>query len=445
MTDLLGFRKKFGVVAPSTNTAVQPEYDDMRPRGVTNHFGRIYIPNDPIRNDEDFSRLLANIRRAMFAAIDQVMTCEPDYLILGMSSETFWEGLEGSMRLRERVEAHAGVKVAMGSDASQAALKKLGDIRRISVITPYMPIADEQVRRFFTDCGFEIVRLKGLRCASPVAIAHASERTLRDAILEVNGPDVDAIVQVGTNLIMARLAGIAEFWLDKPVVAINTATYWYALRENGLDAESKASARCCCAIRIAFPCARDPPLIVGISGASGAIYGVRLLEALHEKKIPAHLIVSKSAALTLKEETDVSIDHVRALAQTTYQNTDIGAAISSGSFRTRGMVIAPCSIRTLSDIAYGTTDSLLSRAADVTLKERRRLVLVVREAPLHAGHLRSMLAATESGAVIVPPVPAFYHRPKTIDDIINQTVGRCLDLFDIDVGLVKRWRTESDG
>jgi len=189
---------------------------------------------------------------------------------------------------------------------------------------------------------------------------------------------------------------------------------------------------------------RDPPIIVGISGASGAIYGVRLLEALHDKKIPAYLIVSKSAALTLKEETDVAIDHVRGLAQTTYQNTDIGAAISSGSFRTRGMVIAPCSIRTLSDIAYGTTDSLLSRAADVTLKERRRLVLVVREAPLHAGHLRSMLAATENGAVIVPPVPAFYHRPKTIDDIVNQTVGRCLDLFDIDVGLVKRWRAGDD-
>lgn len=189
----------------------------------------------------------------------------------------------------------------------------------------------------------------------------------------------------------------------------------------------------------------NPPIIVGISGASGAIYGVRLLQALRDKAIPAHLVVSKSATLTLKEETDVSIDHVRGLAQTTYQNADIGAAISSGSFRTRGMVIAPCSIRTLSDIAYGTTDNLLSRAADVTLKERRRLVLVVREAPLHAGHLRSMLAATENGAVIVPPVPAFYHRPKTIDDIVNQTVGRCLDLFDIDVGLVKRWRTESNG
>ncbi len=187
---------------------------------------------------------------------------------------------------------------------------------------------------------------------------------------------------------------------------------------------------------------RTPPIIVGISAASGAVYGVRLLETLHANKIRAHLIVTKSAALTLKEEVGLSIDRVKALAETTYQNTDVGAAISSGSFRTRGMVIAPCSIRTLSDVAYGTTDSLLSRAADVTLKERRRLILVVREAPLHAGHLRSMLAATENGAIIAPPVPAFYHRPQTIDDIVNQTVGRCLDLLDIDVGLVKRWRAE---
>lgn len=185
-----------------------------------------------------------------------------------------------------------------------------------------------------------------------------------------------------------------------------------------------------------------PPIVIGISGASGAIYGVRMLEALAARQIPAHLIISKSAALTLKEEVGLSVEKVRTLAQTTYQNTDLSAAISSGSFRTAGMIIAPCSIRTLSDIAYGTTDSLLSRAADVTLKERRRLVLLVREAPLHAGHLRSMLAATENGAIIVPPVPAFYHRPKTIDDIINQTVGRCLDLFDIDVDLVKRWRSK---
>jgi flavin prenyltransferase len=148
------------------------------------------------------------------------------------------------------------------------------------------------------------------------------------------------------------------------------------------------------------------PLIVGISGASGAVYGVRLLEVL-KGKVPTHLIISKSAALTLRKELDLPVEQVRALAEVHHQNADVGAAISSGSFKTRGMVIAPCSVRTLSDIAYGTTDTLLSRAADVTLKERRRLVLVVREAPLHAGHLRSMLAATENGAIVVPPVPAF--------------------------------------
>jgi maleate isomerase len=234
MTDSLGFRKKFAVIAPSTNTSVQPEFEAMRPRGVTNHFGRIHIPNDPIRNDDDFNQLMQNIRAEMLAAVDRVMTCEPDYLVMGMSSETFWDGLEGSKRLRERVEARAGIKVAMGSDACQAALKRY-NVRRVGVITPYMPVGDEQVRRFFADCGFEIVRLKGLKCASPVAIAHVPERALRDAILEVDGPDVDAVIQVGTNLAMARLAGVAEFWLDKPVLAINTATYWWALRQNGID------------------------------------------------------------------------------------------------------------------------------------------------------------------------------------------------------------------
>ncbi len=186
------------------------------------------------------------------------------------------------------------------------------------------------------------------------------------------------------------------------------------------------------------------PLIVGISGASGAIYGVRMLEVLRKIGVPSHVVISKSAAITLKEEVGISVDDVRQLADVTYPIGDIGAAISSGSFRTRGMVVAPCSIRTVSDIAYGSTDNLITRAADVVLKERRRLVLVVRETPLHTGHLRSMLAATENGAIIMPPVPAFYHRPKTIDDIVNQTVGRCLDLFDIDAGIVKRWRDTPD-
>jgi maleate isomerase len=234
MVDSLGWRMKFGVIAPSTNTVVQPEFDAMRPRGVTNHFWRIHIPNDPLRNDGDFTKLIETVRGELMAAVDRVMTCEPDHLIMGMSSETFWDGLEGSERLRERVEARAGVKVTMGSDASRQALRQYGDVKRIGVVTPYMPVADAQVRHFFADCGFDVIRLKGLRCAGPVLIAHVTEHELREAICEVDGPEVEAIVQVGTNLAMARLAAIAEFWLDKPVLAINTATYWWALRRNGI-------------------------------------------------------------------------------------------------------------------------------------------------------------------------------------------------------------------
>jgi flavin prenyltransferase len=181
-------------------------------------------------------------------------------------------------------------------------------------------------------------------------------------------------------------------------------------------------------------------LIVGISGASGTVYGVRLLEMLREAEIETHLVMSKSAEMTLAYETDLKPKDVRALAAVHYPVSDIGAAISSGSFPTMGMIIAPCSIRTMSEIASGVTSSLLSRAADVVLKERRRLVLAVRETPLHVGHLRSMLTLAEIGAVVAPVVPAFYNRPKTVDDIINHTCGRLLDLFGIDTGIVKRWK-----
>ncbi len=235
MTDSLGWSAKFAVIAPSTNTSVQPEYDDMRPRGVTNHFARVWIPDDPVESDDDFNRLMENIRREMDGAVERVLTCHPDYLIMGMSSETFWGGLETSIELRGRMEKLSGLKVAMGSDACQAALRCYGDIKRIAVITPYWPVGDENVIRFFTDCGFEVVRLKGLRCRSPVLIAHVSEDELTDAIREVDGDDVEAVIQVGTNLAMARLAAAAERMLDKPVLAINTATYWYALRANGID------------------------------------------------------------------------------------------------------------------------------------------------------------------------------------------------------------------
>ncbi|MFL9828929.1 Asp/Glu racemase, partial [Rhodoplanes sp. SY1] len=211
MVDSLGYRKKFGVIAPSTNTSVQPEYDAMRPVGVTNHFSRIDIPDNSVKSDDDFNALIGNIRSAMMDSIDSVMTCSPDYLIMGMSAETFWDGLDGSKALQKRVEERAKVKVAMGSDACQAALRAFGDIKRIAVITPYMPVGDAQVRKFFTDCGFEVVGLKGLKCASPMLIAHVSEKQLRDAMIELNDPSVEAIVQVGTNLAMARIAPWAEF------------------------------------------------------------------------------------------------------------------------------------------------------------------------------------------------------------------------------------------
>jgi maleate isomerase len=235
MVDSLGFRLKLGIIAPSTNTSVQPEMDAMRPYGVTNHFGRLYIPDDPIKNDDDFNKLMDNIRSTMEDAARVVMTCQPQRLVLGMSSETFWDGLEGSHRLIARMqEVAGGVPVTTGAAAVRAALAKYGNIRRIAVITPYMPVGDAQVRRFFEDCGFKIVALKGLKCGSPVQIAHVSEKQLRDALIEVDDSEVEAIVQVGTNLAMARLAAIAEFWIDKPVIAINTAIYWHALRESGV-------------------------------------------------------------------------------------------------------------------------------------------------------------------------------------------------------------------
>ncbi len=184
-------------------------------------------------------------------------------------------------------------------------------------------------------------------------------------------------------------------------------------------------------------------LIVGISGASGAIYGVRLLQVLRDVAgVETHLVMSQAARQTLSLETDLSLRDVQALADVVHDARDIAASISSGSFKTAGMVILPCSIKTLSGIVNSYTDTLVTRAADVVLKERRPLVLCVRETPLHLGHLRLMTQAAELGAVIIPPVPAFYHRPQTLDDVINQTVNRVLDQFDIDLpkDLFTRWQ-----
>lgn len=182
-------------------------------------------------------------------------------------------------------------------------------------------------------------------------------------------------------------------------------------------------------------------LIIGITGASGVIYGIRALELLRElPDVETHLVLSPSAARTIIEETDYTVADVNKLADQLYSYKDIGAAISSGSFKTLGMLIAPCSVKTLSGLANCFDDELIVRAADVCLKERRRVVVMFRETPLHAGHIALMEQVTRNGAIIMPPVPAFYHRPKTLDDIINQSVGRALDLFDIDLQIVKRWK-----
>lgn len=187
-------------------------------------------------------------------------------------------------------------------------------------------------------------------------------------------------------------------------------------------------------------------MIIGITGASGVIYGIRALELLRAAgDIETHLVMSPSAARTINEETDTTIEHVRSLADVLHNHKDIGAAISSGSFKTEGMLIAPCSVKTLSGIANCFDDELIVRSADVQLKERRRVVLMFRETPLHAGHIALMDQATRNGAIIMPPVPAFYHKPKTLDDMVTQSVGRALDLFHIDLSVVKRWKEDEPG
>lgn len=236
MTDALGWRKKFAVLAPSTNTIVEPEFYDMRVPGVTAHFARIHIRDQNLSSDDAFERLLDQIRDEIGFAIDRVMTCEPDYMVMGMSAETFWDGMEGNRAFVQRVTERTGknINVATGAEACERALKLFG-AKKIGVVTPYQPIGDKNVIRFFNDIGFEVVALKGLKCPTAVSIAHVSQDELRDALMEVNGPDVDALVQVGTNLSMVSLADEAERWFKKPVIAINAATWWMALRDNGIQ------------------------------------------------------------------------------------------------------------------------------------------------------------------------------------------------------------------
>ena len=230
----LGSRHKFGVLGPSTNTVVQPDFDDLRPRGVTNHYSRIFTPNAGAVSNETFRAGAETIADNVLEAVRSVMTCSPDHLIMGMSAVTFFDGQVGADRFVRKVEDESGVRITVGSHACAAALRAYGGIRRIAVLSPYWPVMNTEVARYFCDMGFEVVRDVCLQCRSWLAIAEVTTAELRQALRSLDGDDVDAIVQVGTNLSMVRLAAAAELWLGKPVIAINAATYWHALRQQGI-------------------------------------------------------------------------------------------------------------------------------------------------------------------------------------------------------------------
>ena len=231
--DTLGWRAKFGVIAPSTNTVVEPEFHAMAVPGVTPHTSRIHIRDQAITDDDAMVRLLDQIRAEIGHSVERVMTAKPDYMVMGMSAETFWDGVEGNRAFKKQIHDLSGLDVATGAEGCERALKLYG-ARKIGVVTPYQPIGDSNVVKFFTELGFEVSAIKGLKCPTAVDIAHVSEAELRDALIEVNDNDVDALVQCGTNLSMVRLADEAERWFDKPVIAINAATWWMALRDNGI-------------------------------------------------------------------------------------------------------------------------------------------------------------------------------------------------------------------
>jgi maleate isomerase len=235
MTDVLGWRRKFGVIGPSTNTIVQPDFDDMRPPGVTNHYSRIFTPNADAVSNDSFRAATDVIAGNVLDAVRSVMTCAPHYLVMGMSAVTFIKGAKGADAFMRQVEETAGVKISIGSHASTAALRRYGGVRRIAVLSPYWPVMNIEVIRYFNDMGYEVVRDICLQCRSWIQIAEQTTDTLRAALIKLDGDDVDAIVQVGTNLSMVRLAAATEIWLGKPIIAINTATYWHALRANGIE------------------------------------------------------------------------------------------------------------------------------------------------------------------------------------------------------------------
>jgi maleate isomerase len=236
MRDTLGWRRVYGVVTPSTNTVVQPEYDSMRPPGVTNHIARMHIPDEPVRSDRDFDELIRRIDMALEEAVDRVVTCRPDHLVLGISAESVWGGgLEPSRRIAERIRARAGdLPITQAADALPAAFEALGVGRRIGLLTPYFPVAEKHLKEFFAAFGVTVERAVHLSCTGPVEIGQTSEQELIRALRRLDGSDLDAIVQFGANLPMGRVAAEAERWLEKPVLAVNTVTYWHALRSGGI-------------------------------------------------------------------------------------------------------------------------------------------------------------------------------------------------------------------
>jgi maleate isomerase len=234
LPDTLGYRKRIGVVVPSTNTTVQPETDMLRVPGVTCHTGRVTIKERPLNTEEAFFEHMQMMRDGMGAAIDQVMTAGLDHLIMGIALESFWGGVAAADKLQADLAQRAGVGISMGSTASIAALNKFG-ARRIAILTPHQPRGDEMVRAYFVEAGFDVVRLKGLKCATPRAIAQVPREQIRDAIRELDGDDIDALLTLGTALPAAGVAADAERWLGKPVLAVNVVSYWNAIRQCGIE------------------------------------------------------------------------------------------------------------------------------------------------------------------------------------------------------------------
>ena len=235
MTDTLGWRMKVGAVIQASNSVVQPEFDRMRPRGVTNQSMRVAIPDTPVGSDEELAAVTAKIRADVENAVDVVLACTPSAVVMALGSETLWDGVLTPKELQAHLQRRAGVNVVLSGLATVAAMHKYGGVRRIGVLTPYMPAGDAQVRRFYTDAGFEVVNLLGLRSASPGLMAHEPAEKLRRAARDVDDPSIELIVQVGSNLPFARIAAEAERWLGKPVLAANTCCYWQALRQFGID------------------------------------------------------------------------------------------------------------------------------------------------------------------------------------------------------------------